>query len=179
MIETDRLLLRPWRHSDCDPLHRITSDPRGMEFYPTVLTRGHADAFVAPCQTHQVRHAFTFFAAELRETGEMIGFIGLAHTPFEAHFTPCVEIGWRFGFEHWNRGLATEGARGALRYGFEQLRLDEIVALTVPMNLRSRRVMEKLGMTSNPAGDFDYPGLPVGHLWAGMCLYRVRNSNAR
>jgi RimJ/RimL family protein N-acetyltransferase len=175
MIETERLLLRPWRDSDRAPFHSLNSSPRVNEFFSAIPTREQSDAFVARYQEHFQLHGFTLFAAELRETGDLIGFIGLAHTPFEAHFTPCVEIGWRLAFEQWNRGLATEGARAALRYGFEQLRLAEIVALTVPANTRSRRVMEKLGMTRDPADDFDHPRIPEGHPIRRHVLYRVRN----
>ncbi len=175
MIDTPRLLLRPWRDADRDPFFRITSDPRVMEFFPAPLTREQSDALVGRCQAHFDQHEFTFFAAELRETGELTGFIGLAHTPFESHFTPCVEIGWRLAFEYWGRGLATEGARASLRYGFEQLQLPEIVALTVPANVRSRRVMEKLGMTRDPADDFDHPRLPPGHPLRAHVLYRTLN----
>ncbi len=117
--------------ADREPFARITADPRVMEFFPAVLTREQSDALIDRCDAHFREHGFTFFAAELRATGELIGFIGLARTPIP-HLAPLVEIGWRLAFEHWNRGLATEGARAALRYGFEQLNLPEIVALTVP-----------------------------------------------
>jgi RimJ/RimL family protein N-acetyltransferase len=173
MIDTERLILRPWRHADREPFARITADPRVMEFFPAVLTGEQSDALIDRCDAHYRDHGFTFFAAELRATGELIGFIGLARTPFEAHFTPCVEIGWRLAFEHWNRGLATEGARAALRYGFEQLNLAEIVALTVPANIRSRRVMEKLGMARDPADDFDHPNIPSGNPLQHHVLYRI------
>lgn len=172
MIETPRLVLRPWRDADREPFYGITSDPRVMEFFPAVLTRAQSDALVDKCIAHFEAHGFTYFAAELRETGELAGFIGMANVPFEAHFTPCVEIGWRLGFEFWNRGLATEGARAALRFGFERLGLDEIVAFTVPLNVRSRRVMEKLGMTHNPADDFDHPRIAEGHPLRRHLLYR-------
>ena len=174
MIQTERLVLRPWVDEDREPFYRITSDPRVMEFFPSIPTHGESDALVDRCQAHYREHGFTFFAAELRETFELTGFIGLAHTPFQTHFTPCVEIGWRLGYEFWNRGLATEGARAALAYGFERLDLDEIVALTVPANRRSRRVMEKLGMTRNPADDFDHPRVPEGHPLRRHVLYRVK-----
>lgn len=173
MIETERLLLREWRDADRDAFYRITSDPRVMEFFPAILTREQSDALIDRCKAHQREHGFTFFAAELRETGELAGFIGLARTPFEAHFTPCVEIGWRLGFEFWNRGLATEGAYAALRYGFEELRLNEIVAFTVSANIRSRRVMEKLGMMRDPADDFDHPRIAEGHTLQRHVLYRA------
>jgi RimJ/RimL family protein N-acetyltransferase len=174
MIETERLLLRPWRDADRAPFHRLNSEPRVMEFFPAIPTREQSDALVTKCQEHFELHGFTFFAAELHETGDLTGFIGMAHTPFEAHFTPCVEIGWRLAFEQWNRGLATEGACAVMRYGFEQLRLAEMVALTVPANVRSRRVMEKLGMTRDPADDFDHPRIPEGHPLRRHILYRAR-----
>ena len=107
--------------------------------------------------------------AELRETGEFIGFVGLAVPTFEAHFTPCVEIGWRIAAEHWGRGLATEGAREVLRHA-----AGEIVSFTTERNLRSRRVMEKIGMTHDPADDFDHPRLPEGHPQRRHVLYRFR-----
>ena len=119
------------------------------------------------------RDGFTMFAAELRETGEFIGFIGLSVPCFEAHFTPCVEVGWRLAAAYWGRGLATEGARAALRFGFDELGLREIVSFTVPANVRSRRVMEKLGMTHDPADDFDHPSLPQGHPLRRHVLYRL------
>jgi RimJ/RimL family protein N-acetyltransferase len=176
MIETDRLLLRPWRDSDREPLHHLNSDPRVMEFFPSTLTRDESDAAIARYDAHFALHGFTFFAAELRENGCLIGIIGMAHTPFEAHFTPCVEIGWRLAFEHWNRGFATEGAGAVMHYCFEQLRLPEIVALTVPANIRSRHVMEKLGMTRDAADDFDHPLIAEGHPLRRHVLYRSLRS---
>jgi len=98
----------------------------------------------------------------------------MVYTPFEAPFTPCVEIGWRLGAEFWGQGLATEGARAVLRFGFDELKLPEIVALTVPANRRSRRVMEKIGMTCNPADDFEHPHPPPGHPLRPHVLYRAR-----
>jgi len=174
VIETSRLLLRDWRDSDHEPFYRITSDPRVMEYFPAPLSRPESDALIARIQAHQQQHGFTFFAAELRATAEFIGFIGMLHTPFESHFTPCVEIGWRLGPEFWGQGLATEGAQAVLRFGFDELKLPEIVALTVPANRRSRRVMEKLGMTCNPGDDFDHPRLPPGHPLRPHVLYRIR-----
>jgi ribosomal-protein-alanine N-acetyltransferase len=174
MIETPRLRLRGWRSDDSEAFYRITSDPRVMEYFPAPLSREESDALMARIEAHQTRHGFTFFAAELRATATFIGFIGMVHTPFEAHFTPCVEIGWRLGAEFWGQGLATEGAQAVLRFAFDEMKLPEIVALAVPANQRSRRVMEKLGMTHNPADDFDHPRLPPGHPLRPHVLYRVR-----
>jgi RimJ/RimL family protein N-acetyltransferase len=173
-VETARLRLRDWRDQDREPFYRMNSDPRVMEFFPAPLSREESDALVDRIEAHQQRHGFTFFAAELRPTAQFIGFIGIVHTPFEAHFTPCVEIGWRLAAEAWGQGLATEGAQAVLRFGFHDLKLPEIVSLTVPSNLRSRRVMEKLGMTCNPADDFDHPRLPQGHPLRLHVLYRAR-----
>lgn len=87
---------------------------------------------------------------------------------------PAVEIGWRLAADHWNQGYASEGARAVLDFGFTCLGLDEIVSFTVPLNLRSRRVMEKIGMTRSPAEDFDHPLAPEGHPLRRHVLYRIR-----
>lgn len=175
-IETARLLLRAWRDADREPFARMAADPRVMEFFPALLTRGESDALADRAQSCLARDGFTLFAAELRRSGEFIGFIGLSKPAFEAHFTPCVEIGWRLAAEHWNHGLATEGARAVLRFGFEEVGLQEIVSFTVPANLRSRRVMEKLGMAHDLAGDFNHPRVPADHPLRRHVLYRIRRA---
>jgi RimJ/RimL family protein N-acetyltransferase len=101
------------------------------------------------------------------------GFVGFVVPRFEAHFTPCVEIGWRLAQQHWGRGYVAEAARAALRYGFDTLRFVEVVSFTVPANVRSRRVMERLGMRHDPADDFDHPLLPEGHHLRRHVLYRI------
>jgi RimJ/RimL family protein N-acetyltransferase len=178
MIVTERLVFRDWRESDREPFRRMNADPRVMEYFPACQTAEQSDESLARLEAHAARHGFTFWPAELRETGEFAGFIGLARTPFETHFTPCVEIGWRLLPEFWGRGLATEGARAAARWGFERLGLEEIVAFTAVENQRSRRVMEKLGMVYDAADDFDNPGVPDGHALKRHVLYRVKSRNA-
>jgi RimJ/RimL family protein N-acetyltransferase len=173
MLETPRLLIRPWRESDREPFRRMNADPRVMEYFASPLTPEQSDAMIDRIEAHAVRYGFGFFAAELRTTGEWIGMVGLAHVPFEAHFTPCVEIGWRLAAAHWSQGYATEGAREWLRYARDALGLAEVVAFTVPANLRPRRVMEKLGMVRDPADDFDHPRLPEGHPLRRHVLYRT------
>jgi ribosomal-protein-alanine N-acetyltransferase len=167
MIETPRLILRPWRDSDREPFARMNADPRVMEFFVATLRREESDALVDRAIAHFARHGFGPLAAELRDTGEFIGFIGLSIPTFEAHFTPCVEIGWRLAAEHWGRGLATEGAREVLHRA-----TGEIVSFTTERNLRSRHVMEKLGMIHDPADDFDHPRIPEGHPQRRHVLYR-------
>ena len=174
MLETDGLLLRRWSDADREPFFRVNSDPRVMEFFPNRLSRAESDQFIERIEAHFRKHSFGLYAAELRENHAFVGFIGLSVPAFEAHFTPCVEIGWRLSADHWGRGLATEGARVVLKHAFEDLRLNEVVSFTTPANVRSRRVMEKIGMSHNPADDFDHPSLPDGHRLRRHVLYRVR-----
>jgi RimJ/RimL family protein N-acetyltransferase len=119
---------------------------------------------------------YTLWATEVKSTGKLIGFIGLNPSKWESHFTPCVEIGWRLGSEHWGKGYATEGAEAALKYGFEIVGLKEIVSFTVPANVRSIRVMEKIGMKRDFNGDFDHPYLPPNHKLSKHILYRIQKS---
>jgi RimJ/RimL family protein N-acetyltransferase len=174
-LRTDRLLLRRWRESDRLSFQQINADPRVMEFFPEPLMAAASDALFNRARDHFNRHGFGPFAVELLDVRSFIGYIGLSVPNFDAHFMPAVEIGWRLASEHWGKGLATEGARAALRYGFETLRLEEVVSFTVPANLRSRRVMEKLGMSHDPADNFDHPRLPTGHPLRRHVLYRITN----
>jgi len=173
-ITTERLLLRHWREADRLPFRAMNTDPRVMEHFPASLTPAESYALFDRAREHFDRHGFGPFAVELVKTGAFIGFIGLSVPEFDAHFMPAVEIGWRLAFEHWGGGLATEGARAALAFGFDELGLKEIVSFTVPANLHSRRVMERLGMTHDPADDFDHPDLPARHPLRRHVLYRTR-----
>ena len=175
-LHTERLLLRRWREADCEPFARMNADQRVMEYFPAPLTRAESDALVDRIEAHFAERGWGPWAAELRATGEFIGFIGLSVPRFEAHFTPCVEIGWRLAAEHWGKGLATEGARAALDYAFTELRLPEVVSFTTLENLRSRRVMEKIGMTHDPGDDFDHPAIAEGHWLRRHVLYRMGNA---
>lgn len=172
-LQTERLILRRWRDTDREPFARMNTDSRVMQFFPATLTREQSDSLIKRIETHFRQHGFGPYAAELRSNGEFAGFIGLSVPSFKARFTPCVEVGWRLAPELWGQGLATEGARAILDYGFHILALPEIVSFTVPQNLRSRRVMEKLGMVHDPADDFDHPQLPPGHPLRRHVLYRL------
>lgn len=175
-LHTDRLLLRRWRDADREPFAALNADPRVMEHFPAVLSRKESDARIERITAHFVEHGFGVWAVEIPNVAPFIGFIGLSIPGFEAHFTPCVEIGWRLAANYWGHGYATEGARAALAFGFEKLGPAEIVSFTVPANLRSRRVMERLGMTHDPSEDFDHPLLPAGHPLCRHVLYRLRRS---
>jgi RimJ/RimL family protein N-acetyltransferase len=177
-LRTERLRLRRWQPSDRAPFAALNADPRVMEFFPVQLSREESDARVAGIEAHFDRHGFGLWAVEVVGVAPFAGFIGLSIPGFEAHFTPCVEIGWRLAAAHWCRGFATEGARAALAFGFQTLGLAEIVSFTAAVNLRSRRVMEKLGMTNRPDDDFDHSLLPEGHWLRPHVLYRIARPNA-
>ncbi len=172
---TDRLRLRAWLPSDREPFTALNADPRVMEHFPSTLSQEDSDALMNRIQAKFDQYGFGFWAVEIPGSASFAGFIGLSVPHFETHFTPCVEIGWRLFAEYWDRGYATEGARASLRYGFETLRLESIVAFTVPGNVRSRRVMEKVGMIHNPADDFDHPLMSDQHPLRRHVLYRITN----
>ncbi len=176
-LRTPRLLLRPWRDEDLAPFAALNGDPVVMEFFPSPLDRAESDAAAARIREHFAAHGYGLWAVEVPGVADFIGFVGLAVVSrFQAHFTPCVEIGWRLAREHWGRGYATEAARAALDHGFRDLAQKEIVSFTVPANLRSRAVMERIGMTRSPDDDFEHPLLPEGHPLRRHVLYRIPSS---
>jgi RimJ/RimL family protein N-acetyltransferase len=172
-LSTERLLLRQWRPGDREPFAAMNADPLVMEHFPAPLTRAESDALVDRIEARLEADGFGLWAAERRSDGAFLGFIGLARHDFPAHFAPCVEVGWRLAVDAWGHGYATEGAQAALAHGFETIGLDEIVSFTVPANVRSIRVMERLGMTRDPTDDFDHPRIPAGHPLRHQVLYRL------
>jgi RimJ/RimL family protein N-acetyltransferase len=173
VLTTERLVMRAWRKEDRVPFAALNADPVVMEFMAQPLTRAESDAFADRIAAHFREHGFGLWALEVPGVAPFVGFTGLAVPRFEAEFTPCVEVGWRIAHEHWGRGYAPEAAREALRHGFEVARLDEIVSFTTVHNERSMRVMEKIGMSRDPAEDFDHPSLPEGHPQRRHVLYRI------
>ena len=171
-LVTERLLLRRWRPEDLEPFAACSADPEVMRYFPSTHSREQSDALAREFANGVEQRGWGFWAVEVRDGAPFIGFVGLMQPTFEAHFTPAVEVGWRLGREHWGHGYATEAARASVDFGFEELDLDEIVAVTVPANARSRRVMERLGMTRDPADDFDHPRVPPGPLKRHV-LYRL------
>ena len=151
----------------------MNADPVVMEYFPSTLSRSESDASVDRIEAHFAKHGFGLWAVEIPGVTAFAGFVGPSIPAFEAHFTPCVEVGWRLAREYWGKGYATEGARAALRFGFGQLGLIEIVSFTTPAHARSRRVMERIGMQRSPADDFDHPLLPPGHPMRRHVLYRL------
>jgi RimJ/RimL family protein N-acetyltransferase len=169
-------LLRNWERHDREPFARLNDDARVMEFLPARLSPAESGLLVDRIEDHFRDHGFGLYALELRQERVFVGFAGLSMPTFQAHFTPCVEIGWRLSAEHWGRGLATEAAGAVVRHAFESLAMDALVSFTVPANIRSRRVMEKIGMARDPADDFDHPRLPEGHPLRRHVLYRLRRT---
>lgn len=171
-FETERLHLRQWLPSDREPFARLNADARVMEFFPSTLERAASDAMADRCEALIAERGWGLWAAEIRKTGEFIGFVGLHVPPPELPCSPCVEIGWRLAFQYWGQGLATEAARGALRVGFDELRLQEIVSFASVHNVRSRAVMKRLGM-SETGTTFEHPALPIDSPLREHCLYRL------
>jgi RimJ/RimL family protein N-acetyltransferase len=171
-FETPRLRLRRWIDADREPFAAMNADPAVMEFFPAPQSRETSDASIDIWQSQFAAHGWSNWAAELRDSGRFIGFVGLSVPRRVLPCSPCVEIGWRLAREAWGRGLASEAARGALRVGFERLGLQEIVSFTALANGRSRAVMERIGMR-NAQQDFEHPGVPEGHPLRLHCLYRI------
>ncbi len=168
-FSTQRLDLRQWREADRDPFAALTSDPEVMEYFPSTLSREQSDALIDRHQALLEAKEPGLFAVDVHETGEFIGFVGLAVPAFEASFTPCVEIGWRLARSAWGRGYASEAATAVLDHGFEALGLREIVSFTSVGNTRSRAVMERIGMRL--VEEFEHPRLPEGHPLRPHVLY--------
>ncbi|MCP5150522.1 MAG: GNAT family N-acetyltransferase [Ectothiorhodospiraceae bacterium] len=179
VIQTSRTRLRTWRDDDLAAFAALNADPTVMAHFPRVLTAAESDALAHRIRTELDGRGFGLWALEIPDLAPFAGFVGLSVPRFHAHFTPCVEIAWRLARGCWGAGHATEAARAVLDHGFEVLGLDEIVSFTVVANARSRRVMERIGMTHDPSEDFDHPALPAGDRLARHVLYRARRSILR
>lgn len=173
IIETERLLLRPWKDSDLVPYAALNADPRVREFFPSLLTREQSDQQACDFSEFLISHGWGVWAVALLQNSEFIGFIGLDPVSFTAPFTPAIEIGWRLAYAHWGHGYAVEGAKAVLKYAFETIKLEEVVSMTARGNLRSQRVMHKIGLTYDPKDDFYHPNLSEGHPLRDHVLYRI------
>ncbi len=178
-LETPRLILRPWKDSDLEPMAALNADSQVMEFFPNVMTREETAAMIERIKARYASDGFCFWAADEKETGNFIGFIGLGRPSIEAHFIPCVEIGWRLAHAYWGKGYAPEGAQAVLKDGFERINLDEIVAMTSAINAKSIRVMEKISMHRDAKDDFMHPIFEDGHHLKPHVLYRITEKEWR
>lgn len=173
-MRTERLIMRRWRESDREAFAALNADPEVMRHFPAPLNRAESDAMVDRIEQRFDELGYGLWALEVRGTGEFIGFTGLAPQTFQAPFTPAVEVGWRLAKSAWGHGYATEAARQALEFGFTEAGLEEIVSITAVTNVRSQAVMRRLGMTRDPADDFEHPNVPPGHPLRPHVLYRLR-----
>lgn len=171
-IRTARLWLRQWRDDDLGQLTEMNGDPKVMEFIGPTLNEDQSKAMMERARKSWHERGYGRFAVELLDTGSVIGFVGLAQTRIDAHFAPAAEIGWRLSTEYWGNGFATEGALAVKDYAFENLRLSEIVSFTSAGNMRSRRVMEKIGLSRNPLDDFEHPNQSLSEALRANVLYR-------
>lgn len=176
-LRTKRLLLRQWRDEDLEPFAALNADPETMRYFPHPPSREQSDALAEHSRRQIEEHGWGLWAVEVLGGASFIGFVGLASPTFEDHFTPAVEVGWRLAREHWGHGYATEAGRAVLAYGFEELGLEEIVSFTSELNEPSWRVMERLGMSHDPADDFEHPRVPLGHPLRPHVLYRLSRAD--
>lgn len=173
MITTDRIILRRWQQSDLVPFADMNADPDVMGFFERPLTREESDKSIERFSNGIEANGFGLWAAELKQDGSFIGFIGLEPVGPELPFGPTVEIGWRLQKRVWGQGLAPEGAKAVLAYGFEECGLMDVVSMTALVNKPSWRVMEKIGMKRDLDGTFDHPKVSDGHAVKRHCLYRI------
>ncbi|MFO1019273.1 MAG: GNAT family N-acetyltransferase [Planctomycetales bacterium] len=173
-FETARLWMRGWRDEDREPFARMNADPHVMEHFPSLVSREESDAMIERIGQRFAEQGFGLWALERKDNGEFIGFTGLNVPRFEEWFTPCVEIGWRLAFEAWGQGFASEAARRALAYGFEAVHLEKIVSFTSIPNVRSQRVMQRIGMRHEPAWVFEHPSVSEGSPLRTHLLYEIR-----
>ena len=177
-LVTDRLRLRQWRDEDLDPFGALNADPEVMRFFPDRLSRAQSDEFARKLRATIDRQGWGLWAVEVAEGPSFIGFVGLSRPSFRAHFMPAVEVGWRLARSSWGNGYATEAASAAVSFGFDRLRLEEIVSFTSAINERSIRVMRRIGMAHDPADDFNHPDVPDGPLRRHV-LYRIADQQVR
>jgi RimJ/RimL family protein N-acetyltransferase len=177
MYETKRLILREWQDSDLAPFIVMGQDISVMEYFLDLLTPGESSAMIDRIKTIFKENRFCFYACELKSTGKFIGFIGLSTIGFKAHFTPCIQIGWRIASQHWGKGYATEEALKCLEIGFNEFNLDEIVSFAAKNNFKSHNVMNKIGMQRDLTGDFLHPNFAPEHNLAPHLLYRMPKSS--
>jgi len=171
LFTTPRLVFRRYQPGDKVRLSELNADPAVMEFFPSTVGEAGTQAIVQRIEQHFETYRYTFFSVERRDKGQFIGLIGLMHPSFEAHFTPCVEIGWRLHKDAWGQGFATEGAKACLGYAWRELELQRVYSFTALPNRPSERVMQKIGMRK--VGTFEHPQLEEGHWLRTHVLYCI------
>lgn len=172
VIATDRLLLRQWQDSDYTPFARLNADPAVMEFFPAPLSRSESDALAVRIRGEITNNGWGLWAVEINNRAPFIGFVGLRWVTPPVPIAPCTEIGWRLSAEHWGKGYASEAALAALRFAFTTLELNEVVSFTATTNIRSQKVMERIGMQFT-GETFEHPNVPLGNPLRSHVVYRL------
>jgi len=171
-LDTPRLRLRQWRDSDLPKFIAMGRCQSVMEFFPALLSREQSEQWAAETKARIAQQGWGLWALELKSRRQFIGFVGLNCPRVPLPFSPCTELGWRLAKAYWGQGYATEAAKCALRFGFEQLCCEEIVAFTASLNQRSQSVMKKLGMR-NTHNNFFHPSIERGHRLSAHVLYAL------
>ena len=172
ILSTERLGLREWKDIDIDPFAIMNKDEDVMKYFPKTLTYSETLEMVKRIKSHFDKYNFGLYAIEEKASKQFIGFTGFSIPQFDAFFTPCVEIGWRFKKEFWGRGFATEAANACLKYGFETLSFDKIVSFTSVLNINSEKVMKRIGMTL--IGNFYHPNIDKDNPLCRHVLYQIK-----
>ena len=175
MIETPRLILRQWLETDYSRFAEMSADPQVMEHFPKILNRSESDAYIDKLKAIIQKQGWGFWAVELKETQQFIGFVGLHDQPTQFSFSPCVEIGWRLDQAFWGKGYASEAANAALAFAFDQLKLEKVVSFTTLDNKKSQKVMEKIKMRK--ITEFQHPALAKDHPLSWHVLYEILETN--
>lgn len=175
ILETERLILRQWRDSDLQAMATINQDPKVMEHFAATRSLEETKAFINSNKTLFKDLGYCFYATELKQTHELIGFVGIAPV-YEMPCTPAIEIGWRLGTKFWGQGLATEAAKAVIDYAFNALGIGELVSFTATTNKKSERVMQRLGFIRSEKDDFDHPRIVDGHPLKRHIFYRLKNN---
>lgn len=172
-LETPRLILRQWQVRDFDVFADLNADPDVMRYFPAALSKNESDLLAGRFQDTITEYGWGFWAVELKENQQFIGFVGLANQAEKFTFSPCVEIGWRLAQQYWHQGYATEAAQQCLKFAFEKLALEQVVSFTTVLNQASEKVMQRLGM--DYVENFMHPALDKNHALAEHVLYRIQN----
>lgn len=170
LFKSERLGFRNWLESDLEMMTEINADKKVMEFFPCVASKDQTFDFIQKMHKQFTEKGFCYFAVDKLKNNEFIGFIGLSEKNFESEFTPCIDIGWRLNSVEWNKGFATEGAKRCLEYAFDVLKLEKIYSIAPKINVKSERVMKKIGMEK--VLEFEHPLLTNDERIRNCVLYK-------
>ena len=175
IFKSERLGFRNWRTDDLNEFSKINSDIDVMQHFPSILSITETEEFILRLQNHYTSKGYNYFATEILETGELIGFIGLADQTYQTKFSPATDIGWRLKKSAWGKGYATEGAKRCLEYAFNDLNITRIISTCTINNKKSEHVMKKIGMIKK--GDFLHPKLKSFPKYENCTWYEISKNN--